>query len=110
AHESRGRATSTGAPGRRPPQRTPFVGRDEEMKVYGTRAVEAVFELRREDIIRVYVTQARAAEFGELLSWCAAERRAYHLVLREELDRIADAVHHEGICLLVKKPRKRTVE
>jgi TrmH RNA methyltransferase len=37
-----------------------------------------------------------------LLKWCAANKRAYHVVETAELDRVASSLHHEGACVLVK--------
>lgn len=74
-----------------------------EVKVCGFNACLAVFAQRRKDIIRVYATNARLPQIGELLSWCAENRRAYHLVPEEELEKITQSQHHEGICLLTRR-------
>ena len=82
----------------------------DEVKVYGVNACEAIFKLRREAIIRVYVTDERKKDFGHLLKWCAQNKKAYHLVTRENLEKISGGKHHEGICLLTKRRRKRSFE
>lgn len=74
----------------------------EEEKVYGLAACRRVFERRPADIVRVYVHQALLPRVKELLRYCAAERRAYHVVGDEDLERITKSVHHEGLCLLVR--------
>ena len=74
-----------------------------EVKVCGVHACHAVFAQRRDAIIRAYVTDDRLKEFSQMLSWAAAERKAYHVVTAEDLDRIAGTVHHEGVCLLTKQ-------
>ncbi|MCK6551623.1 rRNA methyltransferase [Myxococcota bacterium] len=74
----------------------------DELKVCGLNAVLAIAERRREDIIRVYLVEERVRELGPLLRWCAAERRAYHVVDADELERVADTIHHEGVCILAR--------
>jgi len=75
-----------------------------EVKVAGVHACHAVFNKRPTSIIRAYVTDERMKEFSQMLSWCAKERKAYHVVIAEDLDKIAGTVHHEGVCLLTKRP------
>ncbi|MBX3444116.1 MAG: hypothetical protein KF774_17055 [Planctomyces sp.] len=77
----------------------------DEQKYHGRHACRALFEERPDDIIRVYVARERMKEFSELLKWCAARRRAYHIVEGENLERLAETVHHQGIIVLAKKPR-----
>lgn len=89
---------------RREPQARRFDSSDEQ-KFHGRHACHALFSRRREDVIRVYLLQDRVREFGELLSWCAATKRAYHIVESENLERIAETVHHQGIVILAKKVR-----
>lgn len=74
-----------------------------EMKLYGANACAAVWKLRREDIIRAYVLSSDKQNWGEMLRWCAQQRRAYHLVEAEELERVSGSLHHEGICMLVRE-------
>jgi TrmH RNA methyltransferase len=76
---------------------------DDEIKIFGLNAVLAVADFRVEDIIRVYLVEERTRELGKLLKWCAQNKRAYHVVDRDELDRVADSVHHEGVCILAKR-------
>ncbi len=79
--------------------------RADEMKVCGVAACRAVFDRRREDIIRAYVTEPRVQEAAALLRWCAQARRAYHVVSEDELAKVSQSTHHEGVCLLVRKRR-----
>ena len=73
------------------------------MKIYGLSACLAVFENRRDAIIRAYVSQRQMKSCTALLQWCAQTRRAYHVVTSEELERITESCHHEGICLLARR-------
>jgi len=77
-----------------------------EVKVYGVNACSALWQNRAASIIRVYVTEDRMNLFGPLLKWCAKNKKAYHIVESEALDKIAQSVHHEGVVVLaqVKAP------
>jgi RNA methyltransferase, TrmH family len=94
---------SDAAPTREPSARR-FDSSDEQ-KFHGRHACHALFARRRDDLIRVYLLQERVKEFGEVLSWCAAQKRAYHIVEPENLERLAETVHHQGIVILAKKVR-----
>lgn len=81
-----------------------------EMKVYGRHAALKVFEKRPEDIIRAYITQDGVFEFRDLMKFLAAEKLAYHIVEKEELDAITKATHHENICLLIKTRKEPSIK
>lgn len=42
-------------------------------------------------------------QFAPMLQWAAAKRRAYHLVSAEDLERLTQSIHHQGICVLAKE-------
>lgn len=85
-------------------QRPPPASRKlREVKIYGDSACAALWERRPDDIIRAYVLASKKGRWGPLLKWCAAQRRAYHLVEAEELQRVSGSQHHEGICLLARE-------
>ena len=90
-------------PARQPRPERPAGPAENEVRVCGLNASLAVFDRRRDDIIRVYVTEARMKACGALLRWCAETRRAYHVVGDEELQRVTQSTHHEGVCLLVRQ-------
>lgn len=73
----------------------------------GLNAVEAVVRHRFEDVIRLYLTEERVERLAPVLRSCARTRRAYHIVPPDEIERIADSVHHEGVCALVKERAAR---
>ena len=77
---------------------------DRELLYYGQHICTALAKMRRSDIIRVYYTEERMKPLGELLRWCAKNRKAYHLVSGEELERITGSVHHEGLAILATCP------
>lgn len=75
---------------------------DDEIKVCGVAACRTLFDVRREDIVRVYLTKATKRRFSALVAYCAAERLAYHVVDDEELAKVAATTHHEGVCILAR--------
>jgi RNA methyltransferase, TrmH family len=76
--------------------------REGETKVYGVHAARAVFARRPDDILKVFVTEERARELGDLLSHCARLKRPYRVVPDEDLEKLTESRHHEGICLVAK--------
>jgi TrmH RNA methyltransferase len=77
----------------------------DEVKLYGVNACQTLARRRIEDIVRVYVTEERIKNFGHVLSWCAQNKRAYHVVTADEMEKIAETMHHEGVCMLAKARR-----
>lgn len=74
-----------------------------ERKIYGVNACMSFFSQRPQDIIRAYFTESVARQhFGDLMKFLAQEKLAYHLVPSEDMERITESTHHEGVCLLVR--------
>jgi TrmH RNA methyltransferase len=75
-----------------------------ELLYCGLHICETLVRLRKDDIIRVYCTQEQLGAFGELLRWCAQQKKAYHIVSPADLEKITGSVHHEGVALLARAP------
>lgn len=75
------------------------------MRVYGKNACLAIFQNRPLDIIHVFLTTTTLKEFSSLIAFCTQNKKAYHLVSQDELEKMTKSTHHENICLLAKKPR-----
>jgi TrmH RNA methyltransferase len=73
--------------------------------VVGLSAVRAVLEARPGDALNLAHARESRHEVAELLRLCAREHIAYRELLRDELDRLADTTHHEGVCLLAYRRR-----
>lgn len=74
-----------------------------ERKIYGVNACLSFFAQRPQDIIRAYFTEAVARQhFGDVMKFLAQEKLAYHLVPAEDMERVTESTHHEGVCLLVR--------
>lgn len=87
-------------------ERPPRPDNPDEERVYGLHACLALFRARREDIRRVYVSEARLPDVKTLLRWCAKNSIAYHVVENANLEKVTRSTHHEGVCLLAKRPRE----
>lgn len=81
-----------------------------EMKVYGENACHTLFQQRPEAIVRMWATVEGAKKAGDLLSYLAENKKAYHVVDSEEMERVTGTEHHGGICLLVKKSAPFSLE
>jgi RNA methyltransferase, TrmH family len=84
--------------------------KNQEMKVYGRHACEVLFKKRPQDIIRAYVTRDGVFEFKELIRYCVDHKLAYHVVEKEEIDKVTKATHHENIALIVRTRKLPSVK
>lgn len=89
------------APTSRPPA-PKLAGGRKEIKYYGIAACMALWQRRPEDVIRIYIQPPLLQHFAALLKWAASCRLAYHLVEADDLERLTESVHHEGICVLAR--------
>ncbi|MGZ3809898.1 MAG: RNA methyltransferase substrate-binding domain-containing protein, partial [Bacteriovorax sp.] len=60
--------------------------RESETKIYGENACLALFKKRPEDIIQVFLTKEKLKSFSNITKYCAQNKKAYHIVTRDELD------------------------
>lgn len=84
--------------------------RQEETRVYGENACQALFLSRPEAIVRAWFVQSVTPRFRETLRWLAANRKAYHVVDDAELAKASGTEHHGGVCFIIKKQHGQTVE
>ncbi|KJV46954.1 methyltransferase [Pantoea sp. BL1] len=77
--------------------------RQEETRVYGENACQALFASRPESIVRAWFIQSVTPRFRETLRWLAANRKAYHVVDDAELTKASGTEHHGGVCFIIKK-------
>lgn len=76
-----------------------------EMKIYGVNACQMAFKKRPEAIVRVYLKEKLLKEFSALIEYCVSKRLAYHVVDDEDLEKVSQSTHHEGVALLVRSPQ-----
>jgi TrmH RNA methyltransferase len=92
-----------------PPAGSVTRNREVEIKVCGRHACRALFERRPARILRVYLTEELVKPFGDLLHACAERRKPYKIVGEDELERLTESRHHEGICVVVQADPPRSL-
>ncbi len=75
-----------------------------ELLIYGMRSCLALWKARPESVVRAYCTQSKMPECKDILRACAAQKKAYHIVEPEALEKVTGSVHHEGFALLARFP------
>ena len=80
-----------------------FEANDDVMKYYGVYSCKELVKKREDDIERVFLTEELVPTFKLLLSNLAKLSKGYKIVQSEELVKITDSTHHEGICIIAKK-------
>lgn len=84
--------------------------RQEETRIYGENACQAMFKNRPDAIVRAWFLQSVTPRFRDALKWMAANRKAYHVVDDEELEKASGTEHHGGVCFIIKKRGGMDVE
>src|SRR5690349_17979799 len=79
--------------------------RDPLDRVYGLSAALAAFEARPESVARIIHTQELRQPLREVLREAAKRRIAYREVAADELSRMCESQHHEGVCVWVRRGR-----
>ncbi|MBT1444694.1 tRNA/rRNA methyltransferase [Shewanella sp. JM162201] len=74
-----------------------------ETRLYGINACRETFKHRRDDVVKLYLDEATAPKFADVMKHLAKTRKAYHVVGEEELERIAGSQHHGGVVMVVRK-------
>jgi TrmH RNA methyltransferase len=82
--------------------RPPAANHDDSETIQGLRAGLAVFERRRDDVLRVAFSRSVRQEVAALSRWAGAKGIACHEASDAELERIAGSGHHEGLCVLAR--------
>ena len=75
---------------------------DDELRYVGRNACLALFRVRPKDIVRVYVHGDLTDDFADLLNYCVDTDRPYKLVGDDDLARLTDSTHHQGVCVVAK--------
>lgn len=95
---------------RREPEDAGFQRADNEQKVAGENACRALFMQRPDDIRRVYVSEEVLPRFKDVLRFCAERKLAYHVKTHDDLDQIAETVHHDGVLFLARKSKEPVLD
>lgn len=105
----RGRGSPATAPRRAEPSAPSDARREPLERVYGLSAVLAAFRARPDAVARIVHTRDRRAALREVLREAARRRIAYREVGDDELSRMCEAEHHEGVCLWLRTAPTRTL-
>ena len=82
----------------------------DERKIHGVNACALFYQHHADLVIRAYFTEATArAKFGPLMKTLAAAKKAYHVITNDEMDKVTDSTHHEGVCLVIKELPSQTL-
>jgi len=79
-------------------------------RVYGLAAALATFEQRPDAVLSIAHTKDVRRTLADMLREAARRRIAYREVEPDALAEMADSVHHEGVCLLVRPAPALDVE
>ncbi len=77
--------------------------RKKDDKFYGAKSTLAVLKNRPNDITKIFVRKGEEGRFKDFLSMAASLRIPYNLVSSEELQKISQTEHNEGVCLYAKR-------
>ena len=95
-------------PSSRPPRATPLPPREggtppppgrgnDELRLYGWNAVQALYEHRPQALRKLYLTESLIPRMQPVLKWCVANRVGYRVVEDGDLNKLAATTHHEGL-------------
>lgn len=95
-------------PSSRPPRATPLSPREggtppppgrgnDELRLYGWNAVQAMFARRPQALRKLYLADALIPRLQPVLKWCVANRVGYRVVEEGDLNKLAATTHHEGV-------------
>lgn len=88
---------------RHPPHTKQTDAPRKEVKYYGLAACLALWQRRPQDMIRIHIEERCIPQVSAMLQWAAAKRLAYHVVTPEDMERLTQSIHHQGICVLAKE-------
>ena len=77
----------------------PHFDKEPRTKYYGVQCCLTIFEGRKSDIKRVFVSHDNEEIFDHVLNWAHRRNVPYRIVSDEELARVSSTEHHEGVCL-----------
>jgi RNA methyltransferase, TrmH family len=89
---------------------SPRERREAELRLFGVSACRAVFARRPEAIRKIWLTEQRVGAFRDVLAACAANRVGYRIVANDDLERLTQSTHHEGVCFDVLRPEQLSLE
>jgi RNA methyltransferase, TrmH family len=72
--------------------------KNKEQRLYGINACMAMFVKRPQDLRKVYLLESRIPHLQPVLAHCVKQRLGYRVVEEEDLNKLTQTSHHEGLC------------
>lgn len=72
--------------------------RPREQRLYGVNACMAMFVQRPQDLRKVYLLESRIPHIQPVLAHCVKNKLGYRVVGEEDLQKLTQSTHHEGLC------------
>ncbi|HHA2976712.1 TPA: TrmH family RNA methyltransferase [Stenotrophomonas maltophilia] len=70
---------------------------NDELRLYGWNAVQALFDKRPQALRKLYLVESLIPRMQPVLKWCVANRVGYRVVEEGDLNKLAATTHHEGL-------------
>lgn len=74
---------------------------ENEQKVYGINLCRQILKSRPQAIKKIYLHKDKVKLFQDMTQFCVKNKKAYKLVSDEDLLKLTESRHNEGICLIV---------
>ncbi len=81
----------------------PYIKKVKESKVYGLNACKAFFKSRPHKIIRAFFLAHITSQFPETLSYLASQKKVYRILPSDEMEKVSQTTHHEGVVFIVEQ-------
>lgn len=81
-----------------------------ESKVYGVNASLQFTKHREKSVLRAFFSQKTAPLFGTLQKSLAKSKRPYRILTDDELQKVGQTQHHEGVVLIVEMDAPKKAE
>lgn len=88
----------------------PYSKKVKESKVYGLNACKAFFKSRPQKIIRAFFLAHITAQFPETLSYLANHKKVYRILPPDEMEKVSQTTHHEGVVFIVEQSQPTRAE
>ena len=76
--------------------------KDKEFTLYGWNTCMQFFKNRPKDLCRLFFSKQRSSQLGSVKKWCATHKLPYRELDLESLNKVASAIHHEGVVMVVR--------
>ncbi len=83
---------------------------NDELRQYGWNACMATYRLRPDAVRKVYLHATRIDAMREILQELAERQIGYRVVENEDLEKLTQTQHHEGICFDILPPDVLTLD